>query len=768
MKYNLKEFQLDTLEKSWEFISARGEFNFQAPTGTGKTLVTAAIINQFIEKTNGHNYSMLHFSPSTGNLYEQNYSNFEKYKRDAGFLNYNTSLFLSSLPNQIFQKNKIYFFGWDKIIKSNSKIVLEQERANFWDVYKKTLLKGIKFLIVVDEQHIGSSQTSDATQKFLQELNNIHRNVFGELPVYIRTSATFNINYGDDLHHSSTYEQAKEAELVKKDIIVNDFSCSTTNPINEIEQLVHAAIDKREQISLAYSNKSKETRNGKEPLIIIQLENGNKNVTRKVIEKAILSHGGFSIKHAAIWLDDVKAMFDGTKITKKDIEINDDIKLLIFKQAIATGWDVPRASVWVKFRKNMNQSFEVQTLGRILRNQFLKYFNNDLIDCGFVYTDHKDAKPKILNTFNSAESIRKIVIKKKETISENYIKTDKIPFKIFSNSKSQEDWKRDFLQLIEKESIYKSKIVKELLSNKKSLSEWVWESPETSIIKAEDIDEKPSFISVQQSLEVSNKYTLLNKYYKFKNQIMKITMNNLIIFDYLDNFLREEAVKNKNGDIINLGYKFFFENVGVARSFVIELIELFNKVSEQNKYSKESYLPHESVEFNESYIDEDLVDYSDDNYLFYDTEYLIDEQKDVFQSNQERSFYKEIKNRKKNYLKLDSFIEYIFYNLSDPKQYYFSEYVGKDFKVRKYFPDFIIVTEKSIYVLDTKTLASNKITGSPGSLYKMKKYKSFLEGEAFKNKEVKFGYVFFEDGVWKVAYNIDENLDFETSLLSAF
>ena len=36
---------------------------------------------------------------------------------------------------------------------------------------------------------------------------------------------------------------------------------------------------------------------------------------------------------------------------------------LLFKQALATGWDCPRAKVLVKLRENMSETFEIQLLG---------------------------------------------------------------------------------------------------------------------------------------------------------------------------------------------------------------------------------------------------------------------------------------------------------------------------------------------------------------------------------------------------------------------
>jgi len=51
---------------------------------------------------------------------------------------------------------------------------------------------------------------------------------------------------------------------------------------------------------------------------------------------------------------------------KENLELveknNSPINFLIFKQAAATGWDCPRASILVMFREIKNPSFHIQTV----------------------------------------------------------------------------------------------------------------------------------------------------------------------------------------------------------------------------------------------------------------------------------------------------------------------------------------------------------------------------------------------------------------------
>ena len=63
----------------------------------------------------------------------------------------------------------------------------------------------------------------------------------------------------------------------------------------------------------------------------------------------------------AIWLS-------GEHINKEDVEKQDsEVEVLLFKQAIALGWDCPRAQILVLFREWHSPIFSIQTVGRIMR-----------------------------------------------------------------------------------------------------------------------------------------------------------------------------------------------------------------------------------------------------------------------------------------------------------------------------------------------------------------------------------------------------------------
>ncbi len=83
----------------------------------------------------------------------------------------------------------------------------------------------------------------------------------------------------------------------------------------------------------------------------------------------------------AIWLSNDKQNLEGLENDHNMTEV------LLFKQAIALGWDCPRAAVLLIFREIQSTSFGVQTVGRIMRMPEQKYYPDPLLNHGWVYTN---------------------------------------------------------------------------------------------------------------------------------------------------------------------------------------------------------------------------------------------------------------------------------------------------------------------------------------------------------------------------------------------
>ena len=92
----------------------------------------------------------------------------------------------------------------------------------------------------------------------------------------------------------------------------------------------------------------------------------------------------------AIWLSGERENLDGLEVPDSMVEV------LLFKQAIALGWDCPRASVLLIFRELHSDTFTIQTVGRILRMPEQMHYSDVLLNYGYVFTNLSKDKIQIV------------------------------------------------------------------------------------------------------------------------------------------------------------------------------------------------------------------------------------------------------------------------------------------------------------------------------------------------------------------------------------
>ncbi len=770
-KIHLLEFQQEVVDKGVDCLLNKRSFIFQSPTGTGKTFISANLINKFIENIPANEeYTFLHFSPSTGQLNEQNAIKFEEYKSTASLNRYETWKLDTTKQMTIgsFAKNKIHFFGWDSLIKKTNNVVGNMERGNWYDVLTTTLNKGTKVVIIIDEQHI--NKNSKSTDLFIDKIVSMHKEYFNEDPIRIEMSATVAEKDREKLDHRVYYSQAQREELVKKSILIN--KDLTGAALTDDEMLIHSAINKREEIIGAY-NKRNLMKKGKLPLLVIQLPDGasSKGDITKTVEKTseyVLSHEKMHKNHVAVWISGRHETLEGIKIEKEDVENNEDIAVLIFKQAVATGWDIPRANIWVKLRNNMDKAFETQTLGRVLRNQFRKYYNNELIDNAFIYTNDQKVKEEIEDTFgDNVGSAEKRIFNKKSEIPNSQVRKSKLA--IIDYKVDEINFETVFDKLVEKvRNTELNWAIRELILCEPNLEDWttsMWQSSKIS-------DENQNIRDYIQTAKFDgNKLTLYKRWFEFKNKI-----NNEIVQKVLEQLISEWAIENPTVRVTSRAYNFFYNDDGMAQEFSNIIKKAFRELSIKNEHIiLNEFIPKEQVELFKDHIDwEKVSDQAYDNNLLYETSLITSKKKkNIFDSNVEREFYNELMNPLSGIMPSE-LEKFFIYNQVDAKQFYYVSYIDKNFKIRKYFPDFIIVTNGSIFILDTKTYDGEnlKVSGGADSEMKMDIFNQLLEQNKineYTDKKVKFGYVYKKSNNWYVVEKTrKEGESFKSKSISDF
>ena len=171
--------------------------------------------------------------------------------------------------------------------------------------------------------------------------------------------------------------------LIKRLLIINENFEQIINVEDQVSYLMDRALIKQQELHSEFLRLGRNVN----PLIIVQLPNKSE-VLLEEIENFLETRGiTYENNQLAVWLSDKKEnLEDIATLDSKSI-------VVIIKQAVATGWDCPRAHILVKLRDNMSETFEIQTIGRIRRMPEAKHYENELLDCCYLYTfDEKFAE----------------------------------------------------------------------------------------------------------------------------------------------------------------------------------------------------------------------------------------------------------------------------------------------------------------------------------------------------------------------------------------
>lgn len=449
MKFTLKDYQrdaviqvLDNLERARKKFHDDGRetsFTLAATTGAGKTVMAAAAIEALF-----YGNDELDFEPDPGavviwfsddpNLNDQTRTRLWQASEKLTLDRLVTIEYPFSVPQ--LDAGKVYFLNTQKLT-ATSRLTMKAARARaveatgqasfiaaddmawtIWETLANTIDdQGLTVYLVIDEAHRGfnTKTTRDKSTIVKDLVDGVETGT--AMPVVWGISATI-AHFTDAMNDAQVDSRGREAlpavtvdparvqaSGLIKDKIVLDIPAEGGNL--ETALATHAAQKLKEsarrwgkylteQAKLP-GEKSPET---VVPLLIVQIPNTEDSDEVGLWLDTLQSElGDLTSNHVRHVLGDHATQSFGSWeidwIEPQRVQETSDVRVLIAKDAISTGWDCPRAEVLLSFRPARDHTHITQLLGRMVRTPLARRVPGDerlnSVDCILPHFDRTTA-----------------------------------------------------------------------------------------------------------------------------------------------------------------------------------------------------------------------------------------------------------------------------------------------------------------------------------------------------------------------------------------
>lgn len=478
-KRALADIRMKTAEAmgSYHRTHAPQVVSFTAPTGAGKTIIMSALIEdilfgdeQYVEQPD----AIIIWLSDSPQLNEQSKQKIDS-KADKIRLSQCVTVSEDSFDKEMFEDGHVYFLNTQKL-SVTSKLTKNGDGRTYtiWQTLANTVReKSDRLYFIIDEAHRGmqgreASKATTIMQKFIKGSDS---DGIPPMPVVIGMSATtqrFNAlveGTSSTIHKSIvTTDEVRASGLLKDRIVITYPEEGTVN--NDMAILQAAADDWKEKWEhwtqycfeqhYAYVN----------PILIIQVLNGTGDaLTDTNLDDCISKieeRTGFKLESGQ-----VVHTFGGTTATltvnglevryeePSNIAEDRNIRVVLFKENLSTGWDCPRAETMMSFKHASDATYIAQLLGRMIRTPmqmhiqvddvlndvhlYLPYFNEntvkDVVEA-LQSTEGGDIPTDIYGESLSGRHFETLTVRPKKKKEEQPIQGQMTLFDVFSGQTS--------------------------------------------------------------------------------------------------------------------------------------------------------------------------------------------------------------------------------------------------------------------------------------------------------------------------------------------
>lgn len=434
MKFTLKDYQeeavsevLDRMEEArddWHGKRARkSAFSLTATTGAGKTVMAAAVFEALFYGNEDHEFEadpgavVIWFSDDPS-LNEQ--SKWRLFQASDKLTVSDLVTVENTFSREKFEPGKVYFLNTQKLragsilvrghdpddeglekTASGERLMPDLRSHTIWDTIQNTIEDPeLTLYLVLDEAHRGMREGGNAGERgrptIVKQLINGTGTVPG-IPVVWGISATvqrFNDAMQGMTGRSTLPNVIVDPKKVQDSGLIKDtIKLDVPDETGEFATvLLRRGTEQLREVSKAWADYAADQGPGETvvPLMVLQVPNNpDHNEIGGWLDTVFATWPELPVDCVANVLGEHRTEQFGSYsvpyVEPERVQERDDIRILIAKDAISTGWDCPRAEVMVSFRAASDRTHITQLLGRMVRSPLARRIpGNDrlnAVDC---------------------------------------------------------------------------------------------------------------------------------------------------------------------------------------------------------------------------------------------------------------------------------------------------------------------------------------------------------------------------------------------------
>lgn len=362
----------------------------QAPTGSGKTFLAIEVLARFGQ---GQRVLWFWFAPFSG-LTEQATAAIGRQAPQIPLLDLQSDRRLDAVRN-----GGIFVTTWASLAARNA----ESRRARITGdsglsmdaLIAQARAEGVRIGCVVDEAHHGFQRATQAKAFFRDVLKPDFTLMMTATPRdadarVFEQETGYRIGNPNDWASVSRYD-AVAAGLLKRGVRTVKFIAKDGDDARLID-FEHLALSECVATHRQIGKLVKEARVNLTPLMLVQVPNGV--AAQEEAKRYLVSKHGFPENAVRIHTADEP---DPDLIALAN---DPTVEVLIFKMAVALGFDAPRAFTLAALRGSRDTGFGVQVIGRIVRVHALLQGRTgipDALDYGYVFLANAESQEGLLN-----------------------------------------------------------------------------------------------------------------------------------------------------------------------------------------------------------------------------------------------------------------------------------------------------------------------------------------------------------------------------------